>query len=145
MPKPMSSLSRRHFSVNAPIASRISTAICTAWRVGLSTGTGSLKTTITPSLAFERAAALDNDFANRRMVIAQQHITSSGSELSEKAREPALIAEERGNLSAMAFELLLAARRNDQISYLRMKEGSQPADALDFRLLGRRALFELLI
>jgi hypothetical protein len=56
-----------------------------------------------------------------------------------------LIAEERGNLSAMAFELLLAARRNDQISYLRMKEGSQPADALDFRLLGRRALFELLI
>ena len=45
----------------------------------------------------------------------------------------------------MALQLLFCPRRNDQISYLRMKEGSQPADALDFRLLGRRALFELLI
>jgi hypothetical protein len=34
----MSCLSQRHFSVNAPIASRISSAICTAWRAGLSTG-----------------------------------------------------------------------------------------------------------
>ena len=41
MPKAMSCLSRRHFSVNAPIASRISSAISTAWRAGLSTGNGS--------------------------------------------------------------------------------------------------------
>jgi GAF domain-containing protein len=42
---------RRHVSVNAPIAPRISSAIRTAWSAGFSTGTGSLKTTITPSPA----------------------------------------------------------------------------------------------
>ena len=42
---------RRHVSVNAPMASRTSSAMSTAWSAGFSTGTGSLKTTITPSPA----------------------------------------------------------------------------------------------
>jgi len=38
MPNPISCPSRRHFSVNAPMASRISSAISTAWSAGLSAG-----------------------------------------------------------------------------------------------------------
>jgi hypothetical protein len=42
---------RLQVAVKAPIASRTSSAISTAWSAGFSTGTGSLKTTITPSPA----------------------------------------------------------------------------------------------
>ena len=45
----------------------------------------------------------------------------------------------------MAFELLLAAGRDDQIGYLRRQEASQPAHALDFAYLVGDALFELLV
>ena len=45
----------------------------------------------------------------------------------------------------MAFELLLAPRRNDQISHLRRQEAPQPAHALDFAYLVGDALFELLV
>src|SRR6516164_6206058 len=51
IPKPRSCPSKRHFSIIAPIAVLISSAIRTAWRAGFSTGTGSLKMTITPSPA----------------------------------------------------------------------------------------------
>ena len=45
----------------------------------------------------------------------------------------------------MAFELLLAAGRNDQISHLRRQEAPQPAHAFDFAYLVGDALFELLV
>ena len=45
----------------------------------------------------------------------------------------------------MAFKLLLAPRRYDQISHLRRQEAPQPAHALDFAHLVGDALFELLI
>jgi hypothetical protein len=45
----------------------------------------------------------------------------------------------------MTFELLLAARGDDQISDLRRQEAPQPAHAFDFVHLVGHALFELLI
>jgi hypothetical protein len=45
----------------------------------------------------------------------------------------------------MAFELLLAAGRDNQISHLRRQEAPQPAHALDFAYLVGDALFELLV
>jgi hypothetical protein len=45
----------------------------------------------------------------------------------------------------MAFELLLAPRRNDQISHLRRQEAPQPAHALDFAYLVGDALLQALI
>jgi len=45
----------------------------------------------------------------------------------------------------MAFELLLASRRDDQISHLWGQEAPQPAHALDFAHLVGDALFELLV
>ena len=62
-----------------------------------------------------------------------------------KPGEAAQVTEERGNLSAMAFKLLLASRRNDQISHLRRQEAPQPAHAFDFAYLVGDALFELLV
>ena len=59
--------------------------------------------------------------------------------------EAAQITEERGYLSAMAFEFLLAAGRDNQISYLRRQEPPQPAHAFDFAYLVGDALFELLV
>ena len=96
-------------------------------------------------VAFERAVVLDDDFADGRMVVAQQghHVFSVGA--FSEAGEPAQITEERGNLSTMAFELLLATGRNDQISHLRRQEAPQPAHALDFAYLVGDALFELLV
>ena len=44
----------------------------------------------------------------------------------------------------MAFQLLLAPRRNDQIGYLRREKTPQPAHAFDFaHLVGD--VFELLV
>ena len=62
-------------------------------------------------IAFERAVVFDNDFADGRMVIAQQrhHIFSVGT--FGEPREPAQVAKERGNLTTMAFELLFRPRR----------------------------------
>ena len=59
--------------------------------------------------------------------------------------EATQVAEERGNLSTMAFELLLAPGRNDQIGHLRRQEAPQPAHAFDFVYLVGDALFELLV
>jgi hypothetical protein len=57
----------------------------------------------------------------------------------------AQIAEERCYFSSMAFELLLAPGRNDQIGHLRRQEAPQPAHAFDFANLVGDARFELLI
>ena len=83
----------------------------------------------------------DDDFADGRVVVAQQghHVFRVGA-LSEPG-EPAQVAKECGNLSAMAFELLLAPRRNDQISHLRRQEAPQPTHALDFAYLIGDAVF----
>ena len=78
------------------------------------------------------------------MVVAQQgHHVFGVSALSE-ASEAAQVTEERRYLPAMAFQLLLASRRHDQISHLRRQEAPQPAHALDFAYLVANALFELL-
>ena len=72
-------------------------------------------------------------------------ITSSGSALSEKPVNPRQVTEERGNLPSMALQLLLAPRRNDQISHLLRQEAPQTAHAFDFAYLVGDTLFELLI
>ena len=96
------------------------------------------------SVSFERAVVLDDDFADGRMVVAQQghHVFRIGA-FSEPG-EPAQVTEERRYLSTMAFELLLAPRSDDQISNLRRQEAPQPAHALDFVYLVGDTLFELL-
>jgi hypothetical protein len=96
-------------------------------------------------VAFERAAIFDDFIANGRMIVAQQGHHVFGVCALCEAREPAQISEECGYLSAMAFELLLATRRHDQISHLRRQEAPQPAHALDFAYLVGNALFELLV
>jgi hypothetical protein len=62
-----------------------------------------------------------------------------------KTREAAQIAKECGNLSTMAFELLLAARRDDQVGDLRRQEAPQPSHLFYFAFLVGDALFELLV
>ena len=86
-----------------------------------------------------------DEFADGRMVVAQQghYVFRVGA--FREAGEPAEVAEERGNLSSMAFELFLTPRCNDQISHLRRQETPQPAHALDFADLVGDALFELLV
>ena len=97
------------------------------------------------SITFERAVILDDDFANGRVVVTKQshHVFSVGA-LCEPG-EPTQIAEECGYFSTMAFELLFASRRNDQIGHLRRQEPPQSAHALDFAHLVGDALFELLV
>ena len=97
------------------------------------------------SVAFERAVVLDDDFADGRMVVAQQGHHVFRIRTFGEAGEPAQVTEECGYLSTMAFELLLAPRRDDQISYLRRQEAPQPAHAFDFAYLVGDALFELLV
>ena len=97
------------------------------------------------SVAFKRAVVFDDDFADSRMIVAQQgHHVFSVRAFGEPS-EPAQVAEERSYLSTMAFELLLAPGRNDQISHLRRQEAPQPAHAFDFADLVGDALFELLV
>jgi hypothetical protein len=62
-------------------------------------------------------SAMLDDFANRCVVVAQQ----LGGGFT-KAREAAQIAEQRGNLAALTFKLLLRPGSDDQIGYLRRKE-----------------------
>ena len=78
------------------------------------------------------------------MVVAQQghHVFRIGA-LSEPG-EPAQVTEERGNLSAMAFELFsLPMQRSDQPPA--GQEAPQPAHALDFAYLVGDTLFQVLI
>ena len=97
------------------------------------------------SVAFERAVVLDDDFADGRMVVAQQsHYVFRVGAFGE-AGEPAQVTEERGYLSAMAFELLLRTGGDDQVGDLRRQEAPQPAHPLDFVYLVGDALFELLV
>jgi hypothetical protein len=62
-----------------------------------------------------------------------------------KPVNPRRFAEERGYFSAMALQLLLCPRRDNQISHLRRQEAPQPAHAFDFAYLVRDAVFELLV
>ena len=147
MPKPMSCPSRRHFSVKAPIAvahfkrhqHRLKGGVID-WNWVVEDHHHSVT-----SIAFKRAAILDDDLADGRMVVAQQrhHVFCVGA--FGEAGETAQVTEERGNLSPMAFELLLGSRSDDQIGYLRRKETPQSAHALDFAHLIGDALFELLV
>jgi hypothetical protein len=62
-----------------------------------------------------------------------------------KSGEATQIAEQSGDLAAMAFQLLFRSGRNDQIGDLRRQEATQPAHALDLADLVGHTLFELLI
>jgi hypothetical protein len=62
-----------------------------------------------------------------------------------KPGEAAQIAEQRGDLAAMAFQLPLCARGNDEVGDLRRQKAPQPAHALDLADLVGDAGFELLI
>ena len=62
-----------------------------------------------------------------------------------KTHDAAQIAKECGNLSTMAFELLLRPRSDDQIGHLWRKETSEAAHALDFAHLVGDTLFKLLV
>jgi hypothetical protein len=97
------------------------------------------------SVTFERTAVFDDLLANGRMVFTQQRHYVFRISAFGKTSEPAQVAEECGNLSAVALKLLLAPGCNDQISHLRRQEPSQPAHAFDFAYLVGDALFELLI
>ena len=96
-------------------------------------------------VAFEGAVVLDDDFADGRMVVAQQghHVFSIGA--FREPSEATQVTEQRSYLSSMALELLLAPRRYDQIGHLRRQETPQPAHTLDFAYLVCDALFELLV
>ena len=96
-------------------------------------------------ITLKRSAVLDDDLANRRMVVTQQRHYVFWVRAFGEAGEATQVAEERGNLSTMAFELLLSPGCDDQISYLRGQETSQPAHALDFAYLVGDALFEVLV
>jgi hypothetical protein len=63
------------------------------------------------SVAFERAIVFDDDFADGRVVIAQQghHVFRVGA-FSEASEAPQ-VAEKRGYLATVALQLLLAPRR----------------------------------
>jgi hypothetical protein len=96
------------------------------------------------SVAFERTVVLDDDFADGRMVVAQQGHHVFGIGAFGKPGETSQVAEERGNLTAMAFELFLRAGGYKQISHLRRQEAPQATHALDFVYLVGDTLFELL-
>ena len=97
------------------------------------------------SVSFKRAVVLDDDFADGGMVVAEQghHVFCIGA-LGE-AGEATQIAEESGNLSTMAFKLLLRAGDDNQIGCLWREKTPQPAHAFDFAHLVGDALFELLV
>src|SRR5215510_287816 len=93
-------------------------------------------------IAFKRAAILVYDPTNRRMVFMQLSHHIFWIRTFREAGKAAQIAEQRGNFSAVTFELLLRPGRDDQIGYLRRKETSQSAHALDFADLVGDALLK---
>ena len=62
-----------------------------------------------------------------------------------EAGEAAQIAVERGNLAAVAFQLPLRSRRNNEIGDLRRQEAAQSAHAFDLADLLVHALFKSLV
>src|SRR5262249_9533508 len=70
-------------------------------------------------IAFERTAILVYDHANRCMIFTQQshHVFRIGA--FRETGKAAQIAEQRGDFSAVAFELLLRPGSDDEIGYLR--------------------------
>ena len=78
------------------------------------------------------------------MIFAQQRHNVLWVCTFGKASKTAQVAEQGRNLAPVAFELLLRARRNDQISDLWRQEAPQPAHALDFVDLVGDALLKFL-
>ena len=110
-------------SISAPIASRISSAISTARerRVGHRHRIVEDHHHAVAGEALQRAAVLDDDLADRRVVLAQQrHHVFRVRGLGEPG-EAAQVAEQRRDLAAMAFELLLRSRTR--------RSGRRPAAA----------------
>ena len=117
MPKPMSCPHRLHVSVNAPIASRISSAISTAWRAGFRRNRiiENNHYAVT-GIAFEGAAILNDAISYGLMVLTQERHHVLGVSTFGKAGKAPQVAKESGNLPAMAFEFLLCPRCYDQIA-----------------------------
>ena len=80
------------------------------------------------------------------MILAQQrdHILRVGA-FGKKPGEAAQVAKQSRDLAAMAFQLLLGPRRDDQVGDLRRQKTPQPAHALDLADLVGDARFELRI
>ena len=97
------------------------------------------------SVTLKCSAILDDARSDCLMVLTQDRHHIFGVRTFGEASEAAQVTEERGYLAAMALQLLLAPRRDDQISHLRRQEAPQPAHALDFAHLVGDALFELLV
>ena len=123
-PKPRSWPSRLHFSVNVPIAARISSAACTAWSAGSGTGTGSLNTTMTPSPAYRSRVPLYLIMISPMAAWYSRSsaITSSGSELSEK---PVIISSSVQGAGSGAGERHSVGGRPHQRPRLRSRAASR--------------------
>ena len=102
-----------------------------------------IKNSITPvtGIAFERAVYLMMISPMAAWYSRSKAITSSASALSVKPVKPRRSRKERRYFSTMAFKLLLAPGRNDQISHLRRQEATQSTHALDFTNLVGNTLF----
>ena len=87
-------------------------------------------------VALKCSAILDDARSDCLMVLTQERHHIFRVRTLREAGEAAQVAEERGYLPAMAFELLLRPGRDNQISYLRRQETSQPSHAFDFAYLG---------
>src|SRR5215813_1677097 len=72
MPKPISCPRRLQVAVKAPMASRNSSAMSTAWSAGDRDRIVENHHHAVASIAFECTVVLDDDFADCRVVIAQQ-------------------------------------------------------------------------
>src|SRR5689334_1245894 len=88
---------------------------------------------------------LDDEAANRGMIVVQQrnHVFGVGT-LREACKSPQ-VTEQCGNFASMAFQLLFIARCNYQIGDLWRKEPTEFAHPLDFTDLLGNTPFKLLI
>src|SRR5262249_52226290 len=147
MPKPMSRPHRCQVSVNAPNSVTHFERHQHSLQRWVFDGNRIIKHDhyAVARVALERTAIFDDDLADCRMIVAQQgHYVFRVRTFGETGKATQ-VAEQSGNFSAMAFELLFSSSGDDQIGHLRRQEPPQPAHALDLADLIRDALFELLV
>src|SRR5215472_3751846 len=130
-PKPKSRPRSRQWAISVPAASRIAIAILTARSAGSGHGTGSLKNTMIPSP--ENWSSVPSNWLTSgpkgAVVLAQETEDFLGLGGLGKGGVAAQIAEHDDDLTAMAFEDLFVALRDDQFGQLRRQKPLQPSDA----------------
>src|SRR6516225_317682 len=116
-PKPRSRSRRRQAAIRLLAASRIATAMFTARSAGSGIGTGSLKNTMIPSpeKLIQRPLELSDERPERTVVFAQKVEDFLRLGGLGKGGVAAQIAEHDDDFTAMAFEDLLIALRDDQL------------------------------